>query len=37
MPILNNGGKYVQNEGKRETTHQGIEVESLQLKILFFI
>jgi len=36
MPILNNGGKYIQNKGKRGTIPQAMEVESLQLKILFF-
>ena len=36
MPILNNGGKYIQDKGKRETADQAIQVKPLQLKMLFF-
>jgi len=37
MPILADGGKYIQDEGKRVTAGQAIEVKPLQPKNLFFI
>jgi hypothetical protein len=36
MPILDDGGEYTQDKGKRGITHQAIQVKPLQLKILFF-
>jgi hypothetical protein len=36
MPIWDDGGKYIQDKEKRETTDKVIEVKPLQLKILFY-
>jgi len=37
MPILADGGKYIQDKGEREITHQTIQVKTWQLKILFIM
>jgi hypothetical protein len=36
MPILGEGGKYIQDKGKREIIDQEIEIKPLQLKNIFF-